>query len=216
MLNGIWYPAPNPPAHLNGPDLNGSYVVEIGRSARLVFDTFLGGPFPITKVERVREGTYKLGYYNYRAGYETIYILREVSGSRAMTIEQETKDDTSNNPSILWYKVPGTENIQPEKTFGLCCYPAFNPTDGVLNDSEVRLREDPSLDSRVLGYLDKGDKVGFLARSASVERIGGMYDYWYEVRTPAGSVGWVYGAFVDLSNPKVENQFGRPDRVQQM
>jgi hypothetical protein len=72
---------------------------------------------------------------------------------------------------------------------------------GVLNDSGVRLRSSPTLDGAQLAMLDKGVKVEVLARSKEKQAISGMKAYWYKVNLGDGKVGWIYGAFVDVTAP---------------
>jgi len=75
----------------------------------------------------------------------------------------------------------------------------FHATRGVLNDSQVRVRENPSLQAGVLGTLSKADKVEVLDRSKIKTKIDKMNDYWYKVRAANGLEGWMYGAYIDLS-----------------
>jgi hypothetical protein len=74
----------------------------------------------------------------------------------------------------------------------------FEPREGVLNASRVRMREDPNLQATHLQFLEKGQRVEVLDRSGLEMRIGEMNDYWYKVRTANGQEGWSYGAFIDL------------------
>lgn len=73
----------------------------------------------------------------------------------------------------------------------------FHPTKGTLNDSCVRLRENPNLEAKHLGFLNKGDKVKVLDRSGIKVQIREMNDYWYKVKTEDGTVGWAYGHFIN-------------------
>jgi hypothetical protein len=74
----------------------------------------------------------------------------------------------------------------------------FQPRQGRLNDSRVRLRERPHLEAKTLGYLEKGQVVEVLERSGAPVRLQGMEAYWYRVRTVDGIDGWSYGQFIDL------------------
>jgi hypothetical protein len=74
----------------------------------------------------------------------------------------------------------------------------FAPGSGVLNDSRVRIREYPTLSARVLGHLDRGQRVAVLERSGLPVPIDDMNDYWYKVRTDEGLTGWSYGYFITL------------------
>ncbi len=74
----------------------------------------------------------------------------------------------------------------------------FNPTTGIMNNSNVRMRENPNLQAQSLGYLQKGDKVEILDRSGIKVQIGNMNDWWYKVRTEDGTEAWAYGYFIDV------------------
>ncbi|MBN1838048.1 MAG: SH3 domain-containing protein, partial [Spirochaetales bacterium] len=74
----------------------------------------------------------------------------------------------------------------------------FVPTTGILNDSRVRIREHPSLKSKTLGHLEKGESVKVLERSGYREPIDGMVAPWYRIETGDGRAGWSYGHFIDL------------------
>ena len=74
----------------------------------------------------------------------------------------------------------------------------FHPTTGVMNDSQVNLRQYPNLKAKVIGTLNRGKKLQVLDRSGSKQQIGSYDSYWYKVQTTDGTIGWTYGAFIDL------------------
>lgn len=51
----------------------------------------------------------------------------------------------------------------------------FHPTTATLNDSRVRLRQNPNLEVKTLGYLNKGDKVDTPDRNGIKVQIDEMY-----------------------------------------
>ncbi len=69
---------------------------------------------------------------------------------------------------------------------------------GVLNDSRVRLRTEPNLNSETLTYLTKGDTVKIIDRSTEMQKIGEDEAYWYKVEFEGYPDGWVYGKYVDV------------------
>ena len=71
--------------------------------------------------------------------------------------------------------------------------------DGKLNDSRVRLRDEPNLNSNTLGYLDINNEVKILNKSKEKELIENMYSYWYQIKTTSGDEGWMYGYFLDIN-----------------
>ena len=70
--------------------------------------------------------------------------------------------------------------------------------DGVINDTRVRLRSKPNLNSEVLGFLNTGDKLKVVDWSNEKQKIGGMEAYWYKVESENYPDGWVYGKYVDI------------------
>ena len=69
---------------------------------------------------------------------------------------------------------------------------------GVANDSRIRIRENPTLQSSNLGYLESEQRVRILKKSEEPMQIGEMYSYWYQIETQDGITGWSYGWFIDL------------------
>jgi hypothetical protein len=66
-------------------------------------------------------------------------------------------------------------------------------------DARVRVRSSGKLDAGTLGYLEKGDRVEVLEKSAEKVKVDAMDDYWYKVRRLSdGLAGWSYGAFLKL------------------
>jgi hypothetical protein len=74
----------------------------------------------------------------------------------------------------------------------------FHSQNAVINDSKVRVRNEPLLTAAIVSQLEKGDSVTVLSRSATRVPVGSTSNYWYRVRTADGREGWTYGAFVTL------------------
>jgi hypothetical protein len=75
----------------------------------------------------------------------------------------------------------------------------FRSTNAVLNDSRVRVRENPNLEAQHLGYLNVDDEVEVLDRSGIKVQIGELNDWWYKIKRKSdGLEGWAYGPFLDL------------------
>lgn len=70
---------------------------------------------------------------------------------------------------------------------------------GVLNESRVRIRKEPNLDSEQIGYLEKDQIVYILDETEQSMKIGKMDSVWYKIETMDGIVGWSYGYFIDLN-----------------
>ncbi len=68
---------------------------------------------------------------------------------------------------------------------------------GTSAGSRVRVREEADLQGNTLGYLEKGDPIEVLERSAEKMRVGEMTDYRYKVmRLSDQLVGWTYGYYL--------------------
>jgi hypothetical protein len=74
--------------------------------------------------------------------------------------------------------------------------------EAVINNTGVRLRTRPNLSSDTWTYLNTGDAIKILDRSPEKMKIGDMEDYWYRIRLDKRPEGWVYGAYVDILDPK--------------
>jgi len=68
----------------------------------------------------------------------------------------------------------------------------------VLNDSNVRLRVKPNLNSDIWAKLSKGTEVIIKDKSAEKYEIDGESWYWYKIDNPYYPDGWVYGKFLDI------------------
>lgn len=73
---------------------------------------------------------------------------------------------------------------------------------GRLNSDKVRVRTAPNLDGIQIGSLREGEKVRILNESDGKMKIGEMDSVWYKVQAEDGSIGWSYGAFIDLIDDK--------------
>lgn len=71
-------------------------------------------------------------------------------------------------------------------------------TNGIMNDDSVRIREEPNLKSKTLGKLNKKDKVKIIGSTISSMKIENMDNKWYKILLSNNTIGWIYGAYVDL------------------
>ena len=68
---------------------------------------------------------------------------------------------------------------------------------GRVNGSGLRVRENWTLDARILDHLSLDEIVEVLDTSPSRTKIGDMNTHWFKIRR-GGLTGWVYGYFLDL------------------
>lgn len=93
--------------------------------------------------------------------------------------------------SNYWYRIssPSVIPIQP----------------AVVNDSRIRVRTLPNLDSDTWGYLNIGDFVKIKDKSDEPYEIEGESWYWYKVESENLPDGWVYGKYLDVKESNYEN-----------
>ena len=67
---------------------------------------------------------------------------------------------------------------------------------GRLNDSNVRLRKEPTTNSDILGTYPAKTGFRIFEKGTKEEAIGGQKNVWYHVRLLDGKEGWFFGSFV--------------------
>ena len=70
----------------------------------------------------------------------------------------------------------------------------------IVNDSRIRVRTLPNLNSDTWGYLNTGDCVKIKDKSSEPMEIDGESWYWYKVESENLPDGWVYGKYLDIEN----------------
>ncbi len=74
----------------------------------------------------------------------------------------------------------------------------------ILNDSCVRIRTQPNLNSDTWGYLNKDDYVRIKDKSSESFEINGESWFWYKVESENLPDGWVYGKYLDIKDSDFE------------
>lgn len=72
---------------------------------------------------------------------------------------------------------------------------------GVVKSTHLRLRENPSLESKVITTLWRGGVLEVLSKTDQRETIEGEEDYWYRISFE-GLSGWVFGAYLEIFSSK--------------
>ena len=67
---------------------------------------------------------------------------------------------------------------------------------GVIKVTYAKGFAETNLDSLVLTIHRGGDLVSIIKRSAAQEKLDGVLDYWYQVRS-GDQTSWVFGAWLD-------------------
>lgn len=71
---------------------------------------------------------------------------------------------------------------------------------GLLNNSRVRIRIAPNLQSEHIGFLDESQRVEILEITEDKMKIENMESEWYRIKTDSGLIGWSYGYFIDIED----------------
>lgn len=74
---------------------------------------------------------------------------------------------------------------------------------GIILDNNLRIREKPNLNSKVIGYLNKGDKVKVIKKASKSLIIKRFYGQWLEIIYKKKK-GYVFSSFVNFNNDKSE------------
>lgn len=62
----------------------------------------------------------------------------------------------------------------------------------------VNVRDNPSLEGRKIGRIEKGSEVTLYEQSMNMSKIDGEENYWYRVKISEGNEGWIYGAYAKI------------------
>ena len=194
-IDGVWVrqsdPEPDWPQH---NILNAAFVIDALGPTPAVFDRYMGGPFRLTRIQRLDTQTYLLRYYFHRGGFEVVYSLQFGSELDAMLIRHESGLNTREVTIRTSYRVPESRGADHVGVLR-----ATDPETGIVNARNLRLRSEPNPDATILTVLDEGAVLDFIERSDAPQMIGTDWAFWYLVTDADGTTGWVFGAFVDLS-----------------
>ena len=69
---------------------------------------------------------------------------------------------------------------------------------GARLDRGLAITASPSQQGESLALLGKDERVSVTARTLAQETISGDSAFWYRVRREDASVGWAFGAFLQL------------------
>jgi uncharacterized protein YgiM (DUF1202 family) len=133
-------------------------------------------------------------------------ILGSVNSGTPATVLERGKLQVIGDMKSHWYRV----TLQPDgregwvygwflgKPGGRASLPLASRDRATVTGDDVRLRSGPSLQHRILGFVNSGDAVTVLERGADPADVGGRKDYWYRVRADGvGMEGWMFGRFLE-------------------
>lgn len=67
----------------------------------------------------------------------------------------------------------------------------------VITSSHLRLRPEPSVESKAITTLWKGYILEIISKSSKQYSVEGETDFWYQINYD-GLTGWVFGAYIDI------------------
>jgi uncharacterized protein YgiM (DUF1202 family) len=95
-------------------------------------------------------------------------------------IKQNEEDE------IIYDCIP-LENVLPDN---------FIFTNGIVNDDNVNMRENPSLDGQIITQANKNQTVFVTGLDQYVE-IENMLDYWFQIKVENRDL-WIFGYYIDF------------------
>lgn len=160
---------------------------EIDISMKMFFDPGLG-EFSIKNIKQISDSSYSFMIFRYldenmpETLWERnviIYFITE--DSCLINIDSAEETGSISKTNTTWYRLSG-QNVMSQ--------PAY------INDSRVRIRVQPNLQSDTWGFLNKGEKVTVIDKSKDKQKIGDMENFWYKVDVSYYPDGWVYGEYI--------------------
>lgn len=68
----------------------------------------------------------------------------------------------------------------------------------IVQSNELKIRISPNTQSAEIGKLTRGTEIKILQKSAEPIKIGNLEAHWYQIVSPEGLKGWVYGAYLNV------------------
>ena len=81
----------------------------------------------------------------------------------------------------------------------------------IITVSQARLRSEATRNSQIIAKLPLGMLVKQVGRSQQPELINQVTNYWYQITTPTGKKGWIFGGLTQSFEPQQ-----RPEIYQQL
>jgi len=75
------------------------------------------------------------------------------------------------------------------------------------------VRERPDTSSARIYRLREGEVIKIIDRSENISDQGALSDYWYRVLTREGTIGWVFGYYLELTGASGRSTEGASDRA---
>lgn len=85
---------------------------------------------------------------------------------------------------------------------GFCFAEFLYESNASCISAPLRIREQATTSSEILGVLQEGDQVEVLSRTFYLDTIGKYNNFWYYIRKNDGLKGYVYGEFININELK--------------
>lgn len=104
-----------------------------------------------------------------------------------------------NNNEITFMSTNSKDNNQNKIVIESMNYVLFSSPALIICDN-LRIRESPNTntDTKVIGKLQKWDKVTVTECTEQKDKIDNLEYPWYKIRTEEGTEGWIFGGFAKI------------------
>jgi hypothetical protein len=162
-------------------------TLEIDITSMTYFDPGFAG-YSIKEYNQIDNTTFKVQIYrqvfpDMPESFDELEIVLHFLNEDSFWIESEAYKNIGStfDKDAVYYRLSG-QNVMSQ--------PAC------INDSRVRIRVQPNLQSDTWGFLNKGEKVTVIDKSKDKQKIGDMENFWYKVDVSYYPDGWVYGEYI--------------------
>ena len=140
------------------------------------------------KMENENIITFEYGWY--------VYSLEEILDYNdpkvcKITILNENKIELTNSPfgeTLLYRKSYNSKTFE----------------NGIVNDTNVRIRMAPNTSGTILGKLQIGDKVKIISKS-DISKADGVENFWYQIQVEGYPICWIFGEYITLETTNEYN-----------
>ena len=96
-----------------------------------------------------------------------------------------------------------SEDSHSEITFPTTPVLSITSSWGVVKANFLRIREEPSKNSKVVHHIRKSSIIEILSKTDKKEIIEELESYWYRINFD-GLRGWIFGGYLDMFDSKEE------------
>lgn len=133
------------------------------------------------------------------ASLTSAMVKTVTSTERMLILSRSTMKAKVGDIESFWYQVSlgGIKGWVLGKDIDILAEPE-SVLYGAVNDTNVRLRERPNLQGKQLRLLNHGTPVEVIEETLEPMKVGTAEAIWYRVKLEDGTIGWMYGQYLDL------------------